>query len=199
MPWRTGRRPGRIGRSHRLIAGGAPGGADAQQLANGHVLGSYGDRVTVPRGHRGSRGARHAHRYLTAELPGASRLAAPRAGGCQEREASRPPARGSREAPTPPRGWLAASMGLAKGLSGGRHLRLHSPGNSSMPAEGQVRSDRPARHAAVPSGAAATRPLERPQAAMARESRWAPTLRLTRCRALSTVFVSHISCSPTCS
>ena len=36
-------------------------------------------------------------------------------------------------------------------------------------------------------------------AATARDSRWAPTLRLTRCRALSTVLVSHVSRSPTCS
>ena len=42
-------------------------------------------------------------------------------------------------------------------------------------------------------------PSLQPYAATARASRWAPTLRLTRCRALSTVLVSHARCSPTCS
>lgn len=37
------------------------------------------------------------------------------------------------------------------------------------------------------------------QLATARDSRCAPTLRFTRCRALSTVFVSHASRSPICS
>lgn len=37
------------------------------------------------------------------------------------------------------------------------------------------------------------------QAATARASRCAPTLRLTRCKALSTVLQSHSKRSPTCS
>ena len=51
-------------------------------------------------------------------------------------------------------------------------------------------------------GGGASAPLCRAaaaQAATARESRCAPTLRLTRCNALSTVFVSQLRRSPTCS
>jgi hypothetical protein len=57
-------------------------------------------------------------------------------------------------------------------------------------------SGRPVSGAAAGGCRAYLSRIRRNQTFTARESRWMPTLRLTRCSALSTVFVSHSSRSP---